>query len=524
MLITEYIRSAFTQTPSNGSRACNPEQAARYFRSLAAREQGDSQIIGDATASDLDLNAVFGAIDRTESVVGQQYLYARLRLPHDEQDVARFIRETELFENDPALAARCAKQLERLAHNDAYDIQNLVFDTPEPVKHIRAIYALTATTLLSLAAAIVLHPLFLLLFLICFAVNVYLHYSNKLRITLYLSAVAQLRRCIRTARALASEPTVAATYDTSFLHDTASIERRSRVIGIQGGDGGDLTAAFWFLLELVKILFNEEIILFHRFIGTITTKREVIHRMFRFIGSIDAAISVGRLRAERPTCRPQFIRGKRFEARGMVHPLIADCVANSLTLDRQSLLLTGSNMSGKTTFVRTLCINSLTAQTLGFCFAESYTAPFLHIYTSIRIADDVEAGTSYYLAEVLTVREFLRAADGELPCLFALDELFKGTNTTERIAAGKAVLARLNRGDNLVCAATHDTELTQLLGNDYALCHFCEQVKDDRLVFDYRLHEGGLRTRNAIRILSLYDYPADVVADACATQEQLTRN
>ena len=180
-------------------------------------------------------------------------------------------------------------------------------------------------------------------------------------------------------------------------------------------------------------------------------------------------------------------------------------------------------MSGKTTFIRTLVLNALLAETLDICFAEAYTAPYMKIYSSIRISDDIAEGTSYYLQEVLTVKRFIDASQEPAPCLFALDELFKGTNTTERIAAGKAVLAHLNRRPHLVLVSTHDVELAELLRKDgYELHHFREEVIGGKLVFDYRLHTGPLTTRNAIRILEMYDYPRDLIAEAYEVQEKLT--
>ena len=295
------------------------------------------------------------------------------------------------------------------------------------------------------------------------------------------------------------------------------------MVGTQGDSANELAAAVWLVLELLKAAFNVEVILFHRFIGSIIARRNAIHGLFRFIGETDAAISVARLRGETPTCRPEFTDGKYLRAEEVVHPLIGNCVPNTLELDGTGLLLTGSNMSGKTTFIRTLVLNALLAETLDICFAEAYTAPYMKIYSSIRISDDIAEGTSYYLQEVLTVKRFIDASQEPAPCLFALDELFKGTNTTERIAAGKAVLAHLNRGPHLVLVSTHDVELAELLRKDgYELHHFREEVIGRKLVFDYRLHTGPLTTRNAIRILEMYDYPRDLIAEAYEVQEKLT--
>lgn len=184
------------------------------------------------------------------------------------------------------------------------------------------------------------------------------------------------------------------------------------------------------------------------------------------------------------------------------------------------MLLTGSNMSGKTTFIRTVAVNSILAQTLHICFGKSYTAPFYKIYSSIRITDDLLDDTSYYLEEVLTVKELVEAAKNKQPNLFVLDEIFKGTNTIERISGGKAILSYLNKPNHTVLVSTHDIELTDLLQKEnYELFHFSEQIVDDTLIFDHKLKAGKLQTRNAIKILELYKYPSEIIEDARKTEQ-----
>ena len=409
----------------------------------------------------------------------------------------------------------------KIVGDDAYDLCRLIFDTPVRVRRIGLIYALTAAAAASLLLA-PFYPALLMLFVAIYAVNMYIHYSNKINISLYTSAVKQLSTALKTARHLATEGVPGSDEAARPIHRVAEVEHRSRIVGTQGDGGNELAAVGWLAFELVKIAFNIEVILFHRFTGSIATHRDAIHDVFRFIGRTDAAISVMRLRRDAKTCRPTFTDGKYLEAVQVVHPLIEGCTTNTLTLDGTGLLLTGSNMSGKTTFIRTVMLNALLGETLCTCFAERFTAPYMRLHSSIRISDDITEGTSYYLQEVLTVKRLLEDADRPAACLFVLDELFKGTNTTERIAAGKAVLARLNRGPHIVLAATHDIELAELLrGDGYELHHFREEVADGRLVFDYCLHTGPLTTRNAIRILELYDYPPELIAEAYDTQQKL---
>lgn len=495
---------------------------SRYFCKNSRDDRG-FQLIGDDTVADLDLNEVFQRIDRTHSRIGQQCLYARLRTLRGQEDATDFGCRADFFGKNVPLMLRCGKHLAKLSGDENYHLQNLIFDTPVPIRRIALVYLLTATAFGSLVGSF-FYPALLFLFGIVYAINLYLHFSHKLDISVYVLAIRQLQRALRTARVLFAEQVPRSDEAASALRGTARIVRRSRMLGIGGNGGNELTATAGLLFEMAGIAFNAELILYHRLTGTVSAHRNDLHALFRFIGETDAAISVARLRNEIPHCTPEFVNGKYFEIRNAVHPLIGKCVANTLRLDGTGLLLTGSNMSGKTTFIRTLMLAALLSETICICFAGSYKAPYMRLYSSIRIADDIGEGASYYLQEVKNVKRHLDAAAGEIPCLFVLDELFKGTNTTERIAAGKAVLARLNCGPHVVLVSTHDIELAELLGdNAFCLYHFREEVSDGQLLFDYRLHTGPLTTRNAIRILELCDYPTDVISEAYATQEILTK-
>ncbi|OYV71506.1 MAG: hypothetical protein B7Z72_06815, partial [Gemmatimonadetes bacterium 21-71-4] len=146
-----------------------------------------------------------------------------------------------------------------------------------------------------------------------------------------------------------------------------------------------------------------------------------------------------------------------------------------------------------------------------------WQAPFLRVRSSIGRADSVVDGKSYYLAEVESVLSLIRAKEGGTQHLFLLDETFRGTNTTERVAAAAAVLKHLDRGLDIVVVATHDLEVLDLLGGAYAAHHFREQVTNDELSFDYLLQPGPSSTRNAIALLRFMRYPEDVVDDATAS-------
>jgi DNA mismatch repair ATPase MutS len=289
---------------------------------------------------------------------------------------------------------------------------------------------------------------------------------------------------------------------------------------------GDLESAFWGILELFKILFLLEPILLFGVLRQLDTKRKEIEDLFIFVGQIDSLISIASLRKGLARyCIPDSIEEqKTLIVKDAYHPLIPDCVANSIHLSRKSILLTGSNMSGKTSFIRTIGINAITGLTLNTCFAEHFSMPKMKVFSAIRISDDLMNDKSYYFEEVLTIKEMIDNSGNGKPNLFLLDEIFKGTNTIERISAGKAVLSSLAKADNLVFVSTHDIELADLLKDEYELYHFSEKVDHKSVDFDYKLKAGKLKNRNAIRILQINDYPEDIIKEAIEISEGLDKS
>ena len=178
-------------------------------------------------------------------------------------------------------------------------------------------------------------------------------------------------------------------------------------------------------------------------------------------------------------------------------------------------------MSGKTSFIRTIALNVITGLTINTCFAKQFCMPRMRVFSAIRISDDLMNDKSYYFEEVLTIKEMLDKGNDENLNLFLLDEIFKGTNTVERISAGKAVLSSLNNDRNIVFVSTHDIELADLLKDEYDLYHFSEIVSNKTVDFDYKLKNGKLKNRNAIRILQINDYPEGIINEAIELSKKL---
>ncbi|HIP48010.1 MAG TPA: DNA mismatch repair protein MutS [Lutibacter sp.] len=480
-------------------------------------------IISDRTKNDLDINEVFKYIDRTSSKIGQQYLYYKLRTIENKEKLNEFDKLTELFKNDNELRLQSQIVLSQLNSYNAYDLEKLIHDIAiEKPNYTKYLIPLSLTAVISILLGF-FYPILFFVLIPVFSLNIVLHFKNKDNINYYISAVNQLSLALSVSKNLASFPKIKPYFaDFSFIKQVNKIELKTKFIGFEKHLENEFAALAWYVAELIKIQFNIESIIFYRFIDDIVEKNKSIDKLFQFIGEIDSAISTASVKSGKyQTCQPEFNTKNLITVKDISHPIIEKCVTNDIELNNKGLLLTGSNMSGKTTFIRIMALNSILAQTLNFSFAKEFSIPFYKVYSSIRITDDLLDDTSYYLKEVLTIKELIEASNDDKPCLFVLDEIFKGTNTIERISGGKAILSYLNKNNNFVFVSTHDIELTDLLKDEnFELYHFTEKIENDEMFFDHKLKKGKLKTRNAIKILELYDYPSEIINDARRTERE----
>ncbi len=204
-----------------------------------------------------------------------------------------------------------------------------------------------------------------------------------------------------------------------------------------------------------------------------------------------------------------------FHAAALGHPLIPDAekVRNDFAFDHrgQLYLITGSNMAGKSTFLRTIGLNLVLAYAGGPVDAQAFTVVPGRLFTCIRVTDSLADGISYFYAEVKRLKALLDelARPHPQPLFFFVDEIFRGTNNRERLIGSRAMIQRLAEGNGLGLIATHDLELVQLADITPAIrnIHFREEVRDGQMIFDYQLHPGPSPTTNALKIMALAGLP-----------------
>jgi MutS-like protein len=475
--------------------------------------------VGDNVWIDLELDQVFAQIDTCIGPIGKQSLYRQLRLYEtDETLLSNNFRSYQRLQHDNDFREKLQISLSPLSRPHFYMLTDLLFgELPDKPRHPGLIYLMSVASIITLVAMLwysallfIAVPLVATNFVIAIALSDRLYYYSR--------GYSTVNTLLSVARSLGAEVTDSTVPQLSYLQNNSTqIERlrrgfRAVSISRQGGTGALELVFYW--LNLICLL---DIVLFLRSIDRLAQQRHRIIEVYNQIAFLDAAISISNYMETKSTfCNPVFSRQGQIDFVDVFHPLVEEPVANSLKLTRSSALITGSNMAGKTTMIKTVGINMVLAQTLWMVHAKEATISKLRVSTSIKREDSLSTGKSYYFVEIEQLLTHLRLAKSGNNNIFLLDEIYRGTNTVERISASVAVLESL-ANSNLVLVTTHDIELQDLLSN-YEMFHFRENADASNL-FSYKIQDGPCTTRNAIELLKILGYPREVTDRA----ERLTK-
>lgn len=228
------------------------------------------------------------------------------------------------------------------------------------------------------------------------------------------------------------------------------------------------------------------------------------------IGEMEALCSLSTISYEhRDWAMAKFQTGSPiFKAKNLGHPLLgSNRIYNDLDMEQSHnvILITGSNMSGKSTLLRTTGINLVLAYAGAPVCAEDFTCSIMDIYTCMRTSDNLEKNISSFYAELLRIKKLVTATESKTPIFFLLDEIFKGTNSIDRHTGAKVLVSKLSTENALGFVSTHDLELGDIENTNKKVknYHLKEYYKDDKLYFDYKLRSGVSTTRNALYLMKM---------------------
>ncbi|MCT4544049.1 MAG: DNA mismatch repair protein MutS [Vallitalea sp.] len=234
-----------------------------------------------------------------------------------------------------------------------------------------------------------------------------------------------------------------------------------------------------------------------------------LERWLDSLGEMEALVSLSTIAYENPDwVMPAIVKDYKISACEIGHPLInaQDRVCNNFNFGGRytSLLITGSNMSGKSTFLRTIGINLVLAYAGAPVCAKEFYCPIMDIYTSMRIKDDIDNKISSFYAELLRIKKIIEATNEGKKVFYLLDEIFRGTNSRDRHIGAKTLIKKLYKDNTLGLVSTHDLELADIASETNSRLknyHFQEYYKNNKIYFDYKLHSGVSNTFNAVYLM-----------------------
>lgn len=482
------------------------------YHEAVCRFRGDEMGVDATTWRDLDMDAVFLALDASESIQGSEALYSLL---HDtgvsEEALKARDALAEAFVESETLRLDAQEVFSGIGRAAFHGTWRYLFSTHFQFPKWGFVFPVLALMPAALALFGILNNRLLLAAALAFVVNAVVYYRTQATWQKELAAIRHIGAVLRAAQRIARLRHPALNTKSAHVKEQVGRLRAIRfwlpMFGMEAF--GDMAI----VLEYLKIMFMLDMVSLFGIVREINRKGDTVRELYAMVGETEACLSIAQWQARGARlCKPVFHQEPALKALGLRHPLLKEAVPNDLNW-RRNLLISGSNASGKSTFIKAVGVNAVLAQTLYRCAAENFSLKRGRVMSAMAVRDNLLSGESYFIVEIKSLKRILDAVkEGRVYCL--IDEILRGTNTIERIAASAAVLSSLVGEEALCMAATHDIELTRMLAAQYENHHFSEQVTSEGIHFDYQIKPGPTQTRNAIRLLSQMGYADEVIKKA----------
>ena len=485
--------------------------------SYYAKYRESEQTVDDLTWNDLDMDLIYQQMAYTQSSLGDDYLYYLLKNPVKEELILEEREKKIVFLSlNQNIRLNLQVLFSKLGKIERFSLaQYLEFLMKEKPGKNRKHYVVDILIVFSVLLMVFHVGLGLTLFFVLILYNVVSYFKDKSYLEPYLVSVRYLFKILDCTKEITKELPMEWMSKKEELNKILDvirpIRKNSYLVmspGRMAGEGLEL------ILDYLRMCLHLDIIKFNRMLTGLQQYEKELWSLYEILGEIDVYIAVAQYREYlSKTCCPVFVQDKVIEMVEGYHPLIEKPVCNSIKVDK-CVLLTGSNASGKSTFLKTMSVNVLLAQTIHTCMAKEFRLPFCKLLTSMSLKDSLSMKESYYMAEIKAIKRILDAEAREEMIVCMVDEVLRGTNTVERIAASTQILKGMT-GKKILCfAATHDVELTKTLDNEYDNYHFEESLVKGDVQFSYKIKPGKANSSNAIDLLANLGYDDKIVDKA----------
>ncbi|MCG2443430.1 MutS family DNA mismatch repair protein [Staphylococcus epidermidis] len=458
----------------------------------------EQSFIDDKTWSDLNMDTLFHKINFNFTAIGEMRLYATLRgmFKVNQTSLINKFKDNKVFRlNVSYILSKIGKNVYPLFPNQML-----------PTKRNILLMFCPLLPFIGFAFIFLIPSKGILICLTFMILNAILSFKLKKSYDQDLKSIFYTANVIKQSQALSKiESTPAISVD--FTHFKASRRFSGLLARVESQDMASSIIMF------IKLVFMIDYVLFHLIQRSYFKYQEEVMACYDYISILDSHYSIAMYQHTLTHyCNPKINHNMNgLQMKSIIHPLLDEenAIANTIDISNH-ILLTGSNASGKSTFMKAVALNLILAQSIQTATAHSFIYQPGYVMTSMANADDVLSGDSYFMSELKSIRRLFNTHQcNKIYCF--IDEIFKGTNTTERIAASESVLSYLdNQKAYQVLAATHDVELSTLLENTYNNYHFNESIQENSIFFDYKIKPGKANTRNAIELLRITQFPIDI--------------
>ena len=473
----------------------------------------DKNSIDNITWNDLDMNKAYERINVCMTSIGEEYLYSVLHEPKFKEDsLVKREKLITFLKEHPAERLKIQMILAKLGKSNYNGLCPLIFDPKSKQIGNPLLYKIFAFIPI-LSAMIIPFDFTLGVSFVIFAsiTNGIIYYRKKCQLESELSALQYLSGMISCCKKILKITDNNISDFSNELKTEYSVLKSisKKVLGIPQKTNSELD----FITDYFNAVFLCSLRNYNNSIRIISNNMDNCHNLYRLFGELDLAICILSFRDSLPHyCLPTFIDEGKVDFQDIYHLLLSDPISNTGTINNDSII-TGSNASGKSTFIKALAVNGILAQTIFTCTAKEFSTRFSLVISSMAVRDNVSEGDSYFVTEIKSLKRIIDKVE-DVRCICYIDEILKGTNTIERIAASSSVLEYLHDKNCICMVASHDIELTSILKDKYDNYNFCEQITDNGIIFDYKLKQGASQTRNAIKLLDFMDFDTSIVDNA----------
>ncbi|MCX0352396.1 MutS-related protein [Clostridium perfringens] len=483
---------------------------------LRKKNEAPSHPIDELTWNDLDMDTVFKRINYTKTSLGEAYLYYKLKeINYNEDEWTSLENLTNLFTTNEELRNKVSLLLLKVGKLIDLNLTNFIYN-PKFSK-ISSYYKyplLSLGFIFSILLSFIYTKVGLILSFIFLCINILSYQSEKIFLEDRFKVMIYLLNNINLCRSLSKIKDKDFEFFrneiSSALHNFKALNR-VKIYGNSFQKNENSFTDIDIIFDYIKMFFMVDIVAYQNSVKILEKNKENLYKIYDIVAKLDFALSLAYYRKSLSEYTiPEFIESEDIVLENLYHPLIDNPVKNSILI-KNNILFTGSNASGKSTFIKAVALNCILAQSLNTALCSKYRCKFSNVVTSMAIKDNILSGDSYFIAEIKSLKRLLDSLNGEIRVLAFVDEILKGTNTIERISASASILKYAESTNGRLLVATHDMELTQIL-ETYENYHFSETVTEDEVTFDYKLKKGPSNTRNALKLLKAMNFNNEVVS------------